>query len=97
MALGHGYPLWSPAPLESSPLPVQQEGVELGDVGIITRQGAFQYLFNVYKARGDGPGSAYRPSLPIPTPRQKFWEIADDVLKSRSYLYDRDPLSHCSY
>jgi len=42
-----GFPLWIPEPNKRSPLAYRQEGITIGDVGIITPAGAFIFLFNI--------------------------------------------------
>ena len=43
----HGFPLWAPQPLRRLPPSYRRTGVSVGDVGIITSQGSFDYLFNI--------------------------------------------------
>ncbi|KAJ2923136.1 hypothetical protein H1R20_g13958, partial [Candolleomyces eurysporus] len=43
----HGFPLWIPHPNVRLPKSYTDKGVSVGDVGIITPHGAFDYLFNV--------------------------------------------------
>jgi hypothetical protein len=44
---GHGYPMWAPQPLLNLPDAYKAQGVAIGDVGLITASGAFDYLFNI--------------------------------------------------
>jgi hypothetical protein len=44
---GIGYPLWIPEP-SNHYAEYEKEGVNIGDVGILTFDGGFDFLFNVY-------------------------------------------------
>uniref|UniRef100_A0A0W0FX36 Uncharacterized protein n=1 Tax=Moniliophthora roreri TaxID=221103 RepID=A0A0W0FX36_MONRR len=44
---GHGYALWIPEPNDNSTPEYFDQGVRVGDVGIITNDGGFDYLFNI--------------------------------------------------
>jgi hypothetical protein len=48
-----GYPLWNPEPPESLPSEVKEVGIVPGDVGYLTPDGDFFYLFHVFS----GPGA----------------------------------------
>ncbi|THU77277.1 hypothetical protein K435DRAFT_702773, partial [Dendrothele bispora CBS 962.96] len=44
---GHGYPLWTPEPNREAPPEYREGGIKVGDVGFITRNGGFEFLFNI--------------------------------------------------
>ncbi|KAF5348394.1 hypothetical protein D9758_010917 [Tetrapyrgos nigripes] len=50
---GHGYPLWIPEPNNSLPPSTYAEGLRLGDVGLLTLNGGFDYLFNIFLDEND--------------------------------------------
>ncbi|PPQ77885.1 hypothetical protein CVT25_015372 [Psilocybe cyanescens] len=57
---GYGHPLWIPQSNMRLPVPYRQTGVCIGDVGIITREGAFDCLFNICLPR-DHPINSHVP------------------------------------
>src|SRR6266508_5900095 len=44
---GRGLPLWIPGPTPSLPQAYRQDGISVGDVGIIRTDGPFDFLFNI--------------------------------------------------
>jgi len=49
LAKGFGYPLYYPEPYQNAVQNGWSGGVSIGDVGIITNDGGFDFLFNVIK------------------------------------------------
>ncbi|KAF7345421.1 hypothetical protein MVEN_01560100 [Mycena venus] len=49
----HGYPLFHPQPFDDLPEPARKTGTEIGDVGLITQDGAFDPIFNILRERDD--------------------------------------------
>ena len=50
---GRGFPLWIPQPNLRLPIPYRAKGVCIGDVGIVTGFGGFDFLFNICRTRDD--------------------------------------------
>ncbi|KAJ7777811.1 hypothetical protein B0H14DRAFT_3587146 [Mycena olivaceomarginata] len=55
LAKGHGYPLSYPQPPDDLPPESSAEGIQIGDVGVLTSDGGFDPLFNICRlAQDDG-------------------------------------------
>jgi hypothetical protein len=50
---GEGVPLYFPDLYDSLPTACRERGVSIGDVGIVTEDGSFDFLFNVCLPRDD--------------------------------------------
>ncbi|KAJ7277527.1 hypothetical protein C8J57DRAFT_1061057 [Mycena rebaudengoi] len=50
---GHGYPLFHPKPFDDLPEQARRVGTEIGDVGVVTSNGAFDVIFNICRAADD--------------------------------------------
>lgn len=53
LSKGAGYPLWLPEPYDDLPAEYKETGVAIGDVGTITSDGAFDFVFNICVPRDD--------------------------------------------
>lgn len=73
----HGYPLYHPEADLGLPSQYRRRGVSIGDVGIVTRDGTFDFLFNVC--------SSYAAVNPRELP-DDFELLQSDYLSCREYL-----------
>ena len=44
---GHGFALYIPQPNRRLPIAYQRMGIHIGDIGVITTDGGFSFLFNI--------------------------------------------------
>lgn len=85
MTKDRGYPLWIPSPNMRLPASYRASGVRIGDVGIITQEGSFSFLFNIFH-EATHPINA---SMRLPRdflPFTHYWEISpSDVDEFKVY------------
>ncbi|KAF8187373.1 hypothetical protein K438DRAFT_1722875 [Mycena galopus ATCC 62051] len=62
LAKGHGYPLSHPQPSDDLPPESRVQGIQIGDVGVLTSDGGFDALFNICRAPDD---PANRHGVPV--------------------------------
>ncbi|KAF8335281.1 hypothetical protein F5887DRAFT_614478, partial [Amanita rubescens] len=84
LARGVGYPLYMPSPSKSLPLAYQKKGISVGDVGIITPNGGFDFLFNACQPREEPDGEIH----PVPDGFEllKSHIISDEIYYPRTHL-----------
>ena len=83
-----GYALWIPEPNKNLPVPYQRKGIQIGDVGIITPDGSFSFIFNICVPRNDpiNPQSLPEDFSPIHPPIDPIDIRKLAVFKEGSYL-----------
>lgn len=59
----YGYPLRIPEPMNTLPQHYLDDGLQIGDVGIVGREGQFDVLFNIFK-HDDNPLHLHRNGVP---------------------------------
>ena len=78
-----GSPLWIPGPGTQLPIEYRKEGISIGDVGIITNVGRFDFLFNICQPAG---GAINRRGVPEPFSRLNPEQLEIDT----SNIYGRN-------
>ncbi|KIL57964.1 hypothetical protein M378DRAFT_355984 [Amanita muscaria Koide BX008] len=66
-----GYPLYDPRPYNDFTAEYLRKGVRIGDVGVVTKDGAFDFLFNVCPSKS---GLINPPNLPSGSTLEKLEE-----------------------
>ncbi|KAL1701741.1 hypothetical protein EV121DRAFT_211521 [Schizophyllum commune] len=77
-----GYPLYAPEPLSNLPDDYRARGAEIGDVGVITKEGAFKPLLNICAP----PDAAINAFKGVPPDFEYIGSVAKDSLDA---YYDR--------
>ncbi|KAF7369460.1 Pleiotropic drug resistance ABC transporter protein [Mycena venus] len=81
-----GYPLYVPGPQESLPEEYRRVGVTIGDVGIITPEGAFDFFFNIYLPADHPINDNYVPENFFPLPSYKSSDVDEHLYEPGSYV-----------
>jgi hypothetical protein len=76
---GRGLPLWIPGPTPSLPQAYRQDGINVGDVGIIRPDRPFDFLFNVFLPPDHPVNSEGVPSLFQPLHNRVVYEFPCDM------------------
>lgn len=68
--MGHGYPLWIPGPNENLHVDYRKKGVTVGDVVVFTKDGAVDFVFNIFRPADDpihshGVPEGFSPLQPL--------------------------------
>ncbi len=78
LGLGHGFPLWFPDMDSNLPTAYRATGTRVGDLGYITDDGGFAYLFNVCTSASDVINVGRVPPdfqpLVLPSPSVRAWQ-----------------------
>ncbi|CAA7263331.1 unnamed protein product [Cyclocybe aegerita] len=65
-----GSPLWDPAPDRRRPLEYRREGIRIGDVGFITEDLGFFFVFNIFN--GCSPDNGRQDLMPFDLPSENL-------------------------
>ncbi|KAL0567788.1 SCF ubiquitin ligase complex subunit cdc4 [Marasmius crinis-equi] len=76
-SLGFGYPLWIPEPNNALPDDYKKKGVRTGDVGVLTDDGGFDFVFNACVSATDpinvnGVPESFQPLVRNPKQRREI-------------------------
>lgn len=82
-----GYPLWYPEPSSALPSSYRERGVSIGDLGLVTSMGSFDFLFNICLPAGHPINEGRTP---------QHFEVVD-VVESRDVNIFPDAHSEQSY
>ncbi|KAF8802564.1 hypothetical protein BYT27DRAFT_7112072, partial [Phlegmacium glaucopus] len=85
---GRGFPLWIPEPNQVLHMGYRRTGIRIGDVGIITHDGGFAFLFNICLPHNDPVNPQMLPEnfAPISPPISPFDIEKFVVFKKGSHL-----------
>lgn len=77
---GSGYPLYMPTPSRGLPMAYRERGLRIGDVGVVTANGAFDFLFNVCEQNDPLGGGVNPAKLP-----DGFELLIPDILSAETF------------
>jgi hypothetical protein len=77
-----GSPLWVPGPGTQLPVEYRRQGISIGDVGIITSTGEFDFLFNLFHPADHPINGGFVPQTFSPLP---YGQLEREIQKSRVY------------
>ncbi|KAJ7618636.1 hypothetical protein FB45DRAFT_1033828 [Roridomyces roridus] len=80
LSKGHGYPLFHPQPFDDLPTTSREVGTQVGDVGIITPDGAFDVIFNICRP-ADDPANRFG----VPTGFEQIELVPEDMASRPRY------------
>ena len=80
----HGYPLYRPEPKRNLPMAYRRKGIRIGDVGTVSSDGAFNFLFNVNGSIASEVNPAMLPD--------DFETLSHIEVSSDEYLQPRNQL-----
>ncbi|KAF7374492.1 hypothetical protein MSAN_00333700 [Mycena sanguinolenta] len=83
---GRGLPLFDPEPQLNTPAEWQTEGAAIGDVGQVTLDGSFDFLFNIYLDADDPINAHGVPEGFEPLPRENAFEVKHVNFKGGSFV-----------
>ena len=81
----YGYPLRMPEPMSTLPQSYQDDGLQIGDVGIVDNRGQFDVLFNICKRSDNSIHDPYG----VP---QNFWPVLPSAVKSNENAIPAGPI-----
>ena len=77
-----GFPLWVPGPGRQLPIEYRRQGISIGDVGIFTPTGVFDFLFNIFQPANH---PINRGIVPQDFVSLSFEEVVDEILENEVY------------
>ncbi|KAK0500062.1 hypothetical protein EDD18DRAFT_1068293, partial [Armillaria luteobubalina] len=83
--LGHGYPLWLPDYDPNLPPTYPKGGTRVGDLGYLTDEGGFEYLFNVCTDANDPSNSGRVPPDFVP-----LTGIPEPAVEKQSEMHEKN-------